>query len=68
MFEDSYRVVMSMKNKDLFKTRLYVKFAGETGLDYGGLSRLGGREAMTNRVLLRFLSFVLQGVVLPAIS
>ena len=39
VFEDSYRVVMSMKNRDLFKTRLYVKFAGETGLDYGGLSR-----------------------------
>ena len=39
LFEDSHRAIMSLKNKELMKARLWVKFAGETGLDYGGLSR-----------------------------
>ena len=39
LFEDSYRAVMTCKNKDHFKTRLWVKFDGEKGLDYGGVSR-----------------------------
>ena len=50
LFEDSYRAIMTCKNKDHFKTRLWVKFDGEKGLDYGGVSRyvciprsLGGR-------------------------
>jgi len=30
---------MSVKNKDHMKTRLWVKFQGEVGLDYGGVSR-----------------------------
>ncbi|KAH3837035.1 E3 ubiquitin-protein ligase NEDD4-like isoform X2 [Dreissena polymorpha] len=39
VFEDSYRVVMSIKKPDLFKTRLWIEFDGETGLDYGGVAR-----------------------------
>ncbi len=39
LFEDSHRAIMSLKNKELMKCRLWVKFSGETGLDYGGLSR-----------------------------
>ncbi len=30
---------MSCKNRDHLKTRLWVKFEGEKGLDYGGVSR-----------------------------
>ena len=30
---------MNVKNKDHLKTRLWVKFDGEVGLDYGGVSR-----------------------------
>ena len=30
---------MNVKNKDHLKTRLWVKFEGEVGLDYGGVSR-----------------------------
>jgi len=39
LFEDSHRAIMSVKNKDHMKTRLWVKFQGEVGLDYGGVSR-----------------------------
>ena len=39
VFEDSHRAIMSLKNKDLMKARLWVKFAGEVGLDYGGVAR-----------------------------
>ena len=39
VFEDSHRAIMTVKNKEHMKTRLWVKFTGETGLDYGGLSR-----------------------------
>ncbi|KAK6168947.1 hypothetical protein SNE40_020097 [Patella caerulea] len=38
IFEDSYRIVMKIKAKDLRK-RLMVKFRGEEGLDYGGVAR-----------------------------
>ena len=39
LFEDSHRAIMNVKNKDHLKTRLWVKFDGEVGLDYGGVSR-----------------------------
>ncbi|CAH0394454.1 unnamed protein product [Bemisia tabaci] len=38
IFEESYRLIMKMKPKDLRK-RLMVKFRGEEGLDYGGVAR-----------------------------
>ena len=38
IFEDSYAEVMRQSSADL-KKRLMVKFEGEDGLDYGGLSR-----------------------------
>ncbi|XP_045216399.2 E3 ubiquitin-protein ligase NEDD4-like isoform X2 [Mercenaria mercenaria] len=39
VFEDSYRIVMGIKRSDLLKTRLWIEFDGEVGLDYGGVSR-----------------------------
>lgn len=36
--QESYRQVMKMRPKDLWK-RLMVKFRGEEGLDYGGVAR-----------------------------
>jgi E3 ubiquitin-protein ligase NEDD4 len=39
VFEDSHKVIMSCKNRDHLKARLWVKFEGEVGLDYGGVSR-----------------------------
>lgn len=38
IFEESYRIVMKMRGKDMRK-RLMVKFKGEEGLDYGGVAR-----------------------------
>ncbi|OQR74237.1 E3 ubiquitin-protein ligase SMURF2-like, partial [Tropilaelaps mercedesae] len=38
IFEESYRQIIKMRPKDLRK-RLQVKFRGEDGLDYGGLTR-----------------------------
>ncbi|KAK6630644.1 hypothetical protein RUM43_014629 [Polyplax serrata] len=38
IFEESYRLLMKMRPKDLRK-RLIVKFRGEEGLDYGGVAR-----------------------------
>ena len=39
LFEDSYDVIMNVGNVEKLKSRLYVKFQGESGLDYGGLAR-----------------------------
>ncbi|XP_013384362.1 E3 ubiquitin-protein ligase NEDD4 [Lingula anatina] len=39
ILEDSYRVVMGIKRTDLLKTRLWIEFEGEVGLDYGGVAR-----------------------------
>ncbi|UJR33213.1 hypothetical protein I4U23_020668 [Adineta vaga] len=39
IMETSFRAVMSLKDVEVFKTRLWVVFDGERGLDYGGLSR-----------------------------
>lgn len=38
VMQESYRQVMKMRPKDLWK-RLMVKFRGEEGLDYGGVAR-----------------------------
>ncbi|EPQ55532.1 HECT-domain-containing protein [Gloeophyllum trabeum ATCC 11539] len=38
VFEDSYSAVMKFRGSDL-KKRLYIKFEGEEGLDFGGVSR-----------------------------
>ncbi|CAF0944386.1 unnamed protein product [Adineta ricciae] len=39
IMETSFRAVMSIKDVEVFKTRLWIVFDGERGLDYGGLSR-----------------------------
>lgn len=38
IFEESYRLIMKMRPKEMRK-RLMVKFKGEEGLDYGGVAR-----------------------------
>ncbi|OTF70747.1 E3 ubiquitin-protein ligase SMURF2-like protein [Euroglyphus maynei] len=38
IFEDSYRVILKLRPKDLRK-RLMIKFKEEEGLDYGGIAR-----------------------------
>ncbi|CAL1526012.1 unnamed protein product [Lymnaea stagnalis] len=39
VFEDSFRLIMGVKNPEMLKTRLWIEFDGEIGLDYGGVSR-----------------------------
>lgn len=39
ILEDSYRVINSVSRIELLKTKLWVEFEGEVGLDYGGLAR-----------------------------
>ncbi|CAF1337842.1 unnamed protein product, partial [Didymodactylos carnosus] len=39
ILETSFRSIMIVKDVEVFKTRLWVIFDGERGLDYGGLSR-----------------------------
>uniref|UniRef100_A0A1I8N5R1 E3 ubiquitin-protein ligase n=1 Tax=Musca domestica TaxID=7370 RepID=A0A1I8N5R1_MUSDO len=39
ILEDSYRIISQVTKTDLLKTKLWVEFEGETGLDYGGLAR-----------------------------
>jgi E3 ubiquitin-protein ligase NEDD4 len=39
VMETSFRAVMSVKDVETFKARLWIVFDGERGLDYGGLSR-----------------------------
>ncbi|KAI0237295.1 E3 ubiquitin-protein ligase NEDD4 [Lamellibrachia satsuma] len=39
ILEDSYRVITGTKRADILKTRLWIEFEGEVGLDYGGLAR-----------------------------
>jgi len=40
LLEDAYRQVMSASKKELAKSRLFIAFDREEGLDYGGPSRL----------------------------
>jgi E3 ubiquitin-protein ligase NEDD4 len=39
LFEDSFTAVKNVRPLNKFHSRLYVKFSGEQGLDYGGLAR-----------------------------
>ncbi|RUS88113.1 hypothetical protein EGW08_004166, partial [Elysia chlorotica] len=39
VFEDSFRMIMGVKNPDTLKTRLWIEFDKEVGLDYGGVAR-----------------------------
>ena len=39
LLEDSFYFIMHVKNVEHLKSRLMIKFAGEDGLDYGGLAR-----------------------------
>ncbi|XP_039759455.1 E3 ubiquitin-protein ligase Nedd-4 isoform X2 [Pararge aegeria] len=39
ILEDSYRIISSVNRLDLLKTKLWVEFESEVGLDYGGLAR-----------------------------
>ena len=51
MLEDSFTAVMRMNGEDL-KRRLMLKFEGEDGLDYGGVSRLVTFTMIANGRLL----------------
>ena len=42
MLEDSFNAIMAVSNTELLKSKLYVTFEGESGLDYGGLARWEG--------------------------
>lgn len=50
IFEDSYAEIMRQSASDL-KKRLMIKFDGEDGLDYGGLSRYGSQMINFSRML-----------------
>ncbi|XP_076669213.1 E3 ubiquitin-protein ligase Nedd4 isoform X2 [Andrena cerasifolii] len=39
ILEDSYRIISSVSRVEILKTKLWVEFEGEIGLDYGGLAR-----------------------------
>ena len=39
IFEDSYNVIMKVKDVEVLKAQLWVEFQGEKGLDYGGVAR-----------------------------
>ncbi|XP_066594780.1 E3 ubiquitin-protein ligase Nedd-4 [Prorops nasuta] len=39
ILEDSYRIISSVNRVEVLKTKLWVEFEGEVGLDYGGLAR-----------------------------
>ena len=39
LLESSFQAVMSKNDPNMLKTRLWVEFDGEKGLDYGGVSR-----------------------------
>ena len=36
LLESSYNTIMGISDVEHLKSRLYVKFEGESGLDYGG--------------------------------
>ncbi|XP_065219668.1 E3 ubiquitin-protein ligase NEDD4 isoform X1 [Planococcus citri] len=39
ILEDSYRIITTANRVDLLKTKLWIEFENEVGLDYGGLAR-----------------------------
>lgn len=70
IFEDSYAEIMRQSPNDL-KKRLMIKFDGEEGLDYGGVSRCGNylfymQKLMSfQRILLLALARDVQPLLLP---
>ena len=42
LLEDSYNAIMAVSDTEHLKSKLYMTFKGELGLDYGGLARCGG--------------------------
>jgi len=63
IFEDSYAEIMRQSPNDL-KKRLMIKFDGEDGLDYGGLSR----SVLTSRQYIPMANDDSQRILLPPIS
>lgn len=63
IFEDSYAEIMRQTPNDL-KKRLMIKFDGEDGLDYGGLSRCDSYSYVVSTILI----FLRQGIFLPPLS
>lgn len=57
IFEDSYAEIMRQSASDL-KKRLMIKFDGEDGLDYGGLSRYVMGLLLSPTLLFHLLTFV----------
>lgn len=51
--QESYRQVMKMRPKDLWK-RLMIKFRGEEGLDYGGVARYTDLRTQPSDLLKKF--------------
>lgn len=39
ILEDTYRIISNVPRVEVLKAKLWLEFEGETGLDYGGLSR-----------------------------
>lgn len=39
ILNDSYQAISVVKRTDLLKSRLWIEFLGEKGLDYGGVAR-----------------------------
>ena len=39
IFEDSFRLIYSVKKPEILMHRLWIEFLGEKGLDYGGVQR-----------------------------
>ena len=67
IFEDSYAEIMRQTPNDL-KKRLMIKFDGEDGLDYGGLSRCDLLLISLLSSLIAHYLFVAQRVLLLAFS
>lgn len=68
VLEDSFRIISSVTKTDLLKTKLWIEFEGEAGLDYGGLARewffLLSKQMFNpyygNEILLKFLAKIIQ--------
>lgn len=39
ILEDSFRIITTANRVELLKTKLWIEFENEVGLDYGGLAR-----------------------------
>ena len=63
IFEDSYAEIMRQTPADL-KKRLMIKFDGEDGLDYGGVSRL----VICSAYRFIVVNYFIQRILLPPVS